>query len=282
MDDRYEFENAEYRIAAIQIKAIAYDIVMEISKRKQDLASKSKEEIANLLKELNEKNDNLLALTSKLEETLEALDNLDKKSKMIDLNQSISSPLPPKKEEQNVQNTVGIKPIEEKQSIIIPEEEKEEEYDTEIESEQSVPVETPKEEIQKEPEKAVISQPVSPITSEISVPLESNNVSTKKQFQKTTKNMSKAIMVKPNQLANLRKSRVNQEQILIAKGIFSPSSINQTVTIESKEPIKQALPDDVERQIEDLTVKANIYYNEGEITKAQELYDQIKRLTNQN
>lgn len=282
MDDRYEFENAEYRIAAIQIKAIAYDIVMEISKRKQDLASKSKEEIANLLKELNEKNDNLLALTSKLEETLEALDNLDKKSKMIDLNQSISSPLPPKKEEQNVQNTVGIKPIEEKQSIIIPEEEKEEEYDTEIESEQSVPVETPKEEIQKEPEKAVISQPVSPITSEISAPLESNNVSTKKQFQKTTKNMSKAIMVKPNQLANLRKSRVNQEQILIAKGIFSPSSINQTVTIESKEPIKQALPDDVERQIEDLTVKANIYYNEGEITKAQELYDQIKRLTNQN
>ena len=282
MDDRYEFENAEYRIAAIQIKAIAYDIVMEISKRKQDLASKSKEEIANLLKELNEKNDNLLALTSKLEETLEALDNLDKQSKMIDLNQSISSPLPPKKEEQNVQNTVGIKPIEEKQSIIIPEEEKEEEYDTEIESEQSVPVETPKEEIQKEPEKAVISQPVSPITSEISVPLESNNVSTKKQFQKTTKNMSKAIMVKPNQLANLRKSRVNQEQILIAKGIFSPSSINQTVTIESKEPIKQALPDDVERQIEDLTVKANIYYNEGEITKAQELYDQIKRLTNQN
>lgn len=282
MDDRYEFENAEYRIAAIQIKAIAYDIVMEISKRKQDLASKSKEEIANLLKELNEKNDNLLALTSKLEETLEALDNLDKKSKMIDLNQSISSPLPPKKEEQNVQNTVGIKPIEEKQSIIIPEEEKEEEYDTEIESEQSVPVETPKEEIQKEPEKAVISQPVSPITSEISAPLESNNVSTKKQFQKTTKNMSKAIMVKPNQLANLRKSRVNQEQILIAKGIFSPSSINQTVTIESKEPIKQALPDDVERQIEDLTVKANIYYNEGEINKAQELYDQIKRLTNQN
>lgn len=282
MDDRYEFENAEYRIAAIQIKAIAYDIVMEISKRKKDLASKSKEEIANLLKELNEKNDNLLALTSKLEETLEALDNLDKKSKMIDLNQSISSPLPPKKEEQNVQNTVGIKPIEEKQSIIIPEEEKEEEYDTEIESEQSVPVETPKEEIQKEPEKAVISQPVSPITSEISAPLESNNVSTKKQFQKTTKNMSKAIMVKPNQLANLRKSRVNQEQILIAKGIFSPSSINQTVTIESKEPIKQALPDDVERQIEDLTVKANIYYNEGEITKAQELYDQIKRLTNQN
>lgn len=282
MDDRYEFENAEYRIAAIQIKAIAYDIVMEISKRKQDLASKSKEEIANLLKELNEKNDNLLALTSKLEETLEALDNLDKQSKMIDLNQSISSPLPPKKEEQNVQNTVGIKPIEEKQSIIIPEEEKEEEYDTEIESEQSVPVETPKEEIQKEPEKAVISQPVSPITSEISAPLESNNVSTKKQFQKTTKNMSKAIMVKPNQLANLRKSRVNQEQILIAKGIFSPSSINQTVTIESKEPIKQALPDDVERQIEDLTVKANIYYNEGEITKAQELYDQIKRLTNQN
>lgn len=282
MDDRYEFENAEYRIAAIQIKAIAYDIVMEISKRKQDLASKSKEEIANLLKELNEKNDNLLALTSKLEETLEALDNLDKQSKMIDLNQSISSPLPPKKEEQNVQNTVGIKPIEEKQSIIIPEEEKEEEYDTEIESEQSVPVETPKEEIQKEPEKAVISQPVSPITSEISAPLESNNVSTKKQFQKTTKNMSKAIMVKPNQLANLRKSRVNQEQILIAKGIFSPSSINQTVTIESKEPIKQALPDDVERQIEDLTVKANIYYNEGEITKAQELYNQIKRLTNQN
>ena len=102
----------------------------------------------------------------------------------------------------------------------------------------------------------------------------------KKRFQKMTKNLSKAIMVKPSQLQNLRKSHEYQEQILANLGIFEKTEASE----EAKNPITEGpkeLPDDVERQIEDLTVKANIYYNEGEVDKAQELYDKIKELNEQ-
>ena len=102
----------------------------------------------------------------------------------------------------------------------------------------------------------------------------------KKRFQKMTKNLSKAIMVKPSQLQNLRKSHEYQEQLLANLGIFEKTEVSE----ETKNPITEGpkeLPDDVERQIEDLTVKANIYYNEGEVDKAQELYDKIKELNEQ-
>ena len=271
MDERYEFENAEYRIASIELKAIAYDVVTAISKRKTELIQKTtaKEEIENLLTELNNKSDNLLVLTNQIEESLEALDNLDKQIKRLNFEkkEEVPKPLLQPKEEPKEKETVVIKPIAEKKPLIIPEEEPEEEYDTEVEPAPAVTIELPKEE--------------PPI--QISTPVDQNTVKTKKQFQKTTKNMSKAIMVKPNQLVNLRKSRTNQEQKLITKGIFLPSSINNPEGhIGSNQPIKQALPDDVERKIEDLTVKANIYYNEGETAKAQELYNQIKALSNQN
>src|SRR5699024_11596275 len=74
VDERYEFENAEYRIASIELKAIAYDVVTAISKRKTELIQKTtaKEEIENLLTELNNKSDKLLVLTNQIEESLEA------------------------------------------------------------------------------------------------------------------------------------------------------------------------------------------------------------------
>lgn len=84
-------------------------------------------------------------------------------------------------------------------------------------------------------------------------------------------------MVRPNQLENLRKSRLYQEQLLISKGLFQ-SPTETTEPIPKPEQTPKELPDNIERQIEDLTVKANIYYNEGELDKAQELYDQIKAL----
>ena len=97
-----------------------------------------------------------------------------------------------------------------------------------------------------------------------------------KQFIKTSKKESKAIMVRPNQLQNLKNSKEEQENILDDLGVFPKSSKKEIKVV--KQEVTPQIPDDVERKIEDLTVKANIYYNEGETEKAQELYDEIKEL----
>lgn len=287
VEDRYEFESADYRSAALELKAIAYDVIAKISKKKVELLQQypNKTEIESILTELNNRNDNLLVLTSKLEEELEALDKIEKEVKGTSSNQKIpvqvkqSAPVIPQPEQVKIEPKpqIVIKPKEEQQKeITIPEEEPVEEYDTEIEEkeQETPPIELPKEQPEKKitPEIAAEQIPNQPVTSSI-----------KKKFQKTTKNISKAIMVRPNQLDNLRASRPRQEQILIDKGIFLPSTeASQELNTVPKKSSKPVLPDDVERKIEDLTVKANIYYNEGEIDKAQELYDQIKKLMNQN
>lgn len=289
MEDKYEFESAEYRIAAIELKAVAYDIVAAISKRKTELmkATKNEEEKKQRLTELNNRNDNLLMLTNQLEEQLEALDSLDKEMKKRDLEEKSSKPLAlsNKDLEEKKAIVINANPIEQEKEIVIPEEEPEEEFDTEIEPEQHQPISIEKtnEEQQKNITTKISPQTAFSSSPKIPTPVGANTQPVKRKFQKTTKNISKAIMVKPNQLENLRKSRINQEQKLVEKGIFLPLMQNlQKNMIEEPQPLKKELPDDIERKIEDLTVKANIYYNEGEIDKAQELYDQIKALTNQN
>lgn len=289
MEDKYEFESAEYRIAAIELKAVAYDIVATISKRKTELmkATKNEEEKKQRLTELNNRNDNLLMLTNQLEEQLEALDSLDKEMKKRDLEEKSSKPLAlsNKDLEEKKAIVINANPIEQEKEIVIPEEEPEEEFDTEIEPEQHQPISIEKtnEEQQKNITTKISPQTAFSSSPKIPTPVGANTQPVKRKFQKTTKNISKAIMVKPNQLENLRKSRINQEQKLVEKGIFLPLMQNlQKNMIEEPQPLKKELPDDIERKIEDLTVKANIYYNEGEIDKAQELYDQIKALTNQN
>ena len=289
MEDKYEFESAEYRIAAIELKAVAYDIVATISKRKTELmkATKNEEEKKQRLTELNNRNDNLLMLTNQLEEQLEALDSLDKEMKKRDLEEKSSKPLALSNKDLEKKKAIVINanPIEQEKEIVIPEEEPEEEFDTEIEPEQHQPISIEKtnEEQQKNITTKISPQTAFSSSPKIPTPVGANTQPVKRKFQKTTKNISKAIMVKPNQLENLRKSRINQEQKLVEKGIFLPLMQNlQKNMIEEPQPLKKELPDDIERKIEDLTVKANIYYNEGEIDKAQELYDQIKALTNQN
>ncbi len=289
MEDKYEFESAEYRIAAIELKAIAYDIVATISKRKTELmkTTKNEEEKKQRLTELNNRNDNLLMLTNQLEEQLEALDSLDKEMKKRDLEEKSSKPLALSNKDLEKKKAIVINanPIEQEKEIVIPEEEPEEEFDTEIEPEQHQPISIEKtnEEQQKNITTEISPQTAFSSSPKIPTPVGANTQPVKRKFQKTTKNISKAIMVKPNQLENLRKSRINQEQKLVEKGIFLPLMQNlQKNMIEEPQPLKKELPDDIERKIEDLTVKANIYYNEGEIDKAQELYDQIKALTNQN
>ena len=402
MDDIYEFENSEYRLASMQIKAIAYDVVTGISKKKTILKKKNDNEASSLAQKLATISDRIIEITDSLEEELQKLDQIEEKREImtsetvvatedntsaqekdftddkkeeqeevevpsqkikIDLSEQIEPKQEvmeetEKKEEQqepktpikndvekgkfviplsafknaNSNNQESAKentaketekqaeqqgpPIEndiEKGKFVIPlsafknaSQEKATEVDNNKEStpepapqeptiveqnnqEVSLPdlnikiadstTNTPAEPENKEPQPSEQVQETSQTPQvEPSKTESSKKESTvKKRFQKMTKNLSKAIMVKPSQLQNLRKSHEYQEQILANLGIFEKTEASE----EAKNPITEGpkeLPDDVERQIEDLTVKANIYYNEGEVDKAQELYDKIKEL----
>lgn len=405
MDDIYEFENSEYRLASMQIKAIAYDVVTGISKKKTILKKKNDNEASSLVQKLATISDRIIEITDSLEEELQKLDQIEEKREImtsetvvatedntsaqekdftddkkeeqeedevpsqkikIDLSEQIEPKQEvmeetEKKEEQqepktpikndvekgkfviplsafknaNSNNQESAKentaketekqaeqqgpPIEndiEKGKFVIPlsafknaSQEKATEVDNNKEStpepapqeptiveqnnqEVSLPdlnikiadstTNTPAEPENKEPQPREQVQETSQTPQvEPSKTESSKKESTvKKRFQKMTKNLSKAIMVKPSQLQNLRKSHEYQEQILANLGIFEKTEASE----EAKNPITEGpkeLPDDVERQIEDLTVKANIYYNEGEVDKAQELYDKIKELNEQ-
>lgn len=402
MDDIYEFENSEYRLASMQIKAIAYDVVTGISKKKTILKKKNDNEASSLAQKLATISDRIIEITDSLEEELQKLDQIEEKREImtsetvvatedntsaqekdftddkkeevevpsqkikIDLSEQIEPKEEvmeetEKKEEQqepktpikndvekgkfviplsafknaNSNNQESAKentaketekkaeqqgpPIEndiEKGKFVIPlsafknaSQEKATEVDNNKEStpepapqeptiveqnnqEVSLPdlnikiadstTNTPAEPENKEPQPREQVQETSQTPQvEPSKTESSKKESTvKKRFQKMTKNLSKAIMVKPSQLQNLRKSHEYQEQILANLGIFEKTEASE----EAKNPITEGpkeLPDDVERQIEDLTVKANIYYNEGEVDKAQELYDKIKELNEQ-
>lgn len=405
MDDIYEFENSEYRLASMQIKAIAYDVVTGISKKKTILKKKNDNDASSLAQKLATISDRIIEITDSLEEELQKLDQIEEKretmtsetvvttedntsaqekdftddkkeeqeevevpsqkikidlSEQIEPKQEVMEETEKKEEQQepktpikndvekgkfviplsafknaNSNNQESVKenttketekkaeqqgpPIEndiEKGKFVIPisafknaSQEKATEVDNNKEStpepapqeptiveqnnqEVSLPdlnikiadstTNTPAEPENKEPQPREQVQETSQTPQvEPSKAESSKKESTvKKRFQKMTKNLSKAIMVKPSQLQNLRKSHEYQEQILANLGIFEKTEASE----EAKNPITEGpkeLPDDVERQIEDLTVKANIYYNEGEVDKAQELYDKIKELNEQ-
>ena len=404
MDDIYEFENSEYRLASMQIKAIAYDIVTGISKKKIALKKKGDSDTSSLAQSLTTISDRIIEMTDSLEEELQKLDQIEEKREImtsetvvatedntsaqekdftddkkeeqeevevpsqkikIDLSEQIEPKQEvmedtEKKEEQQEPKT-PIKNDVEKGKFIIPlsafknansnnqesakenptkETEKQEQQGPPIENDiekgkfviplsafknasqekatevdnnkESTPEPAPQEPTIVEQNNQEVSLPdlnIKIADSTTNTPAESENKepqpreqvqetsqtpqvepsktesskkesTVKKRFQKMTKNLSKAIMVKPSQLQNLRKSHEYQEQILANLGIFEKTEASE----EAKNPITEGpkeLPDDVERQIEDLTVKANIYYNEGEVDKAQELYDKIKELNEQ-
>ena len=405
MDDIYEFENNEYRLASMQIKAIAYDVVTGISKKKTILKKKNDNEASSLAQKLATISDRIIEITDSLEEELQKLDQIEEKretmtsetvvatedntnaqekdftddkkeeqeevevpsqkikidlSEQIEPKQEVMEETEKKEEQQepktpikndvekgkfviplsafknaNSNNQESAKentaketekqaeqqgpPIEndiEKGKFVIPlsafknaSQEKATEVDNNKEStpepapqeptiveqnnqEVSLPdlnikiadstTNTPAEPENKEPQPREQVQETSqtPQVEPSKTESTKKESTVKKRFQKMTKNLSKAIMVKPSQLQNLRKSHEYQEQILANLGIFEKTEASE----EAKNPITEGpkeLPDDVERQIEDLTVKANIYYNEGEVDKAQELYDKIKELNEQ-
>lgn len=246
VDEIYEFENNRYRTASIQMKAITYDIVIESKNKKP-------EEKRNAIV------DEIINLTEKIEKQLELLDSLEEEKEIKEEKiEEKTSPQPP--EEKPKEEPIPEKSVEEKKDVIQK-------------------IEAPQEE--KQPEE---KEPTPPGEKPVeTTPIVANQpTSAKKQFQKTIKNLSKAIMVKQNQLENLRNSRTRQEQLVATKGVFNQVEKDSSNVIEQNPVVKKPLPDNVEREIEDLTVKANIYYNEGEIEKAQELYDRIKELNQQN
>lgn len=266
VDDIYEYENNEYRIASMQIKAIAYDIVTGITKKKKNISkttqSPQQENIKNRLSDIS---DEIMQLTEQLENQLEQLDQV---AEGKEITSTTNVEVPPRKEKT-------------KEEVKAPGEIKQPENNTEIQK--ITPISTPGTENNKETdnknsteqEKSANAKEIPTAKEEIPTP--------RKRFEKTTKNLSKAIMVRPNQLQNLRNSLPYQEKILVDKGIFKQSSNTEiTEPIQKIATQPKQLSDEVERQIEDLTVKANIYYNEGEIEKAEELYDKIKELNQQN
>lgn len=327
MDDVYEFENSEYRLASMQIKAIAYDVMTGITRKKGTL--KGKDTPIEVLNKLTLISDRIVELTDSLEEELEKLDQtienyqLEKstakeETTQITQNKNIEQVQPSEENQKETKlNSTNLPPVEVKEpqedtqkitpqnETVTPKEPREENS--------TVPMPEPKPEMNNVQENPSKEEPPAPKTEESVTPSTSvtpekseseipqlpeikkiekvdSSLSTtnaqdstqqpaKKRLQKTTKNLSKAIMVRPNQLENLRKSRKYQEQLVAKQGIFE-----MVDKAEETNPITQApkqLPDEVERQIEDLTVKANIYYNEGEADKAQELYDKIRQLNEQ-
>ena len=72
MDDVYEFENSEYRLASMQIKAIAYDVMTGITRKKGVL--KNKDIPTEVLNRLTLISDRIVELTDSLEEELQKLD----------------------------------------------------------------------------------------------------------------------------------------------------------------------------------------------------------------
>ena len=353
MDDIYEFEKSEYRLASMQIKAIAYDIVTGISKKKIDLKKKGDSDTSSLAQNLTTISDRIIEITDSLEEELQKLDQIEEKREIMTSEPVVTT-------EDNTSAQEKDFTDDKKEEVEIPSQKIKIDLSEQIEPKQEVMEETEKKEEQQEPKTPIkndiekgkfviplsafknasqekapevdnnkennlepapqeptiveqnnqeVSLPDLNIKLADSTPAEPENKepqsreqvqetsqtpqvepskteSTKKEstaqkrFQKMTKNLSKAIMVKPSQLQNLRKSHEYQEQLLANLGIFEKTEASE----EAKNPITEGpkeLPDDVERQIEDLTVKANIYYNEGEVDKAQELYDKIKELNEQ-
>lgn len=107
----------------------------------------------------------------------------------------------------------------------------------------------------------------------------------RKTFSKTSNKITKAILVSSAQLTKLSKSRKMQESITAIQEMISqvntnseevsPKSSNDIVSLNSN-----SQNDDIERQIEDLTVKVRVYREAGEEEKAQEMEKQLNLLRN--
>lgn len=275
MDDIYEFENTKHRKASVQIKAIAYDLMMELTEKKKELLKNKSSNSNELIDQLNSISDHFFQIIKDFENQLEILDQYEETLKSLELEPTEVSRIGVESKSLPIKDQFVV----ENQTPIIKKnpEEMSKDSNNEIEKVKDLPdlkiAEALPQEIENEED--------DDYEDSLDATKEPAIVNAKpKVFYKKSKNMSKAIMVKPNQLLNLKNSLYSQEEILVNKGIFSSPGISSIETKKNtlEQPIKPVLPDDVERQIEDLTVKASIYYNEGDTAKAEELYRKINEL----
>ena len=335
----------------MQVKAIAYDVVTGITRKKINIKNGLDDTAKRdeLLAKLNEINDKVVELTDELELELEKLDDIDEeledilRPSNVKPQQEVTQPKPaeetvvtPTNEEVTIPNPEpepSILEVTEKPLITIPEPSSETPQPEQTVKEvniETAPVEEPQATVSQQVENETKEEEPQPEISKVDLPdipqvvnqpeempsetaetsddtkeepveqqepkivtmeenepkLEEKESTPKiKVFKKMVKDLSRAIMVKQSQLENLRNSRLVQEKLLAEKGLLpelGKKDKAEALKKEAEKPIKKELPDDVERKIEDLTVKASIYYNEGETDKAQELYDEIKRLTEEN
>lgn len=274
MDDIYEFENTKHRKASVQIKAIAYDLMMELTEKKKELLKNKSSNSNELIDQLNSISDHFFQIIKDFENQLEILDQYEETLKSLELEPTEVSRIGVESQSLPIKDQFVV----ENQTPIIKKnpEEMSKDSNNEIEKVKDLPDLKIAEALPQE-----IENEEGDYEDSLDATKEPAIVNAKpKVFYKKSKNMSKAIMVKPNQLLNLKNSLYSQEEILVNKGIFSSSGISSIETKKNtlEQPIKPVLPDDVERQIEDLTVKASIYYNEGDTAKAEELYRKINEL----
>lgn len=275
MDDIYEFENTKHRKASVQIKAIAYDLMMELTEKKKELLKNKSSNSNKLIDQLNSISDKFFQIIKDFENQLEILDQYEETLKSLELEPTEVSRIGVESKSLPIKDQFVV----ENQTPIIKKnpEEMSKDSNNEIEKVKDLPDLKIAEALPQE----IGNEEDDDYEDSLDATKEPAIVNAKpKVFYKKSKNMSKAIMVKPNQLLNLKNSLYSQEEILVNKGIFSSPGISSIETKKNtlEQPIKPVLPDDVERQIEDLTVKASIYYNEGDTAKAEELYRKINEL----
>lgn len=117
-----------------------------------------------------------------------------------------------------------------------------------------------------------------------------------RKVQKTSKKVTKAIIVSKKQLERLAKSRIKQEELLTAKKLLKETDgFNNLDQVIDKQLQKEVLKeqgilnnnpaiqpkqyDDPKREIEDLMVKAKVLYDANQKEEAQELYNRISELS---
>lgn len=332
MEEAYEFKNKKYEAAVKELKASLFDVIVleeaKLASLEKTVTGKVDAEKKELEKQISKKSELLnqtLAIVSHLISNIEQLDS--NHTAITNINAHEVAPLLANIGDKKINNTINkeltavasenktiLKDVEkeiketpqipDKTTIVLPDIREGATQTTEIaeSSLKDLPA-TPQidqEELTKEaPELESINNQLETLSAqEETVKNNAGSNPIKQQievlkFRKTTSILTKAILVRKEQLEKLAKSRIKQRAVLDTLHVFAGvEQFQQTqqalaekkiaLDTEIEESIESGINGDKnidkERQIEDLMVKANVYYNAGETQKAQELYDQISKL----
>lgn len=291
MEQEHEFIDGRYNKAVIGLKASLFDIVeLENNKTKkltnqmeQETNQELKAELSKQIEEQKQTLDHILANTDEIIKDIELLDSRNTELTNFKANEIGNKVL--QIEDESINNTL-------KQDL---EENNKEQAEINEETEQKIDEVVEQGNVTEEEKTS--SEPVLNIETENkNQDPTNNNENNKLAFTKSTKNITKAILVKQNQLENLKSSVEKQEKTLETLGLFEGYNYFEntkkalSTSLEKEKNLEAELklvetptdPDQIDRLIEDYTVKANIYNSEGETEKAQILFAKIEELKKQN